>query len=79
MLTRAHDDVCELFDVVVGQLLARVERSGQRQRLAGLAGFDAAALVLREVSLMVLDAAVADGQLRQMVFERVSRPTLACD
>ena len=76
MLARGHDDVCELFDVVVGQLLSRVERSNQRQRLAGLPGFDAAALLLREVSLVVLDASVADGQLRQMVFERVSRPTL---
>jgi hypothetical protein len=75
-LASAHDDVCELFDVVVGQLLARVERAGQRQRLAGLADFDTAALLLREVSLVVLDAAVADAELRTAVFERVSRPRL---
>jgi hypothetical protein len=68
--------VCELFDVVVGQLLARVERAGQRQRLAGLADFDTAALLLREVSLVVLDAAVADVELRTVVFEHVSRPRL---
>jgi hypothetical protein len=43
MLASAHDDICQLFDVIVSQLLVRVERAGERQRLAGLTDFDAGA------------------------------------
>lgn len=71
--TDALDDAVSCLDVVVGSLLARVERVGQRERLRRLGDFDAAALALREACLLLLDPSVSDTELRAAVFGRVSR------
>jgi TnpA family transposase len=71
--TDALDDAVTCLDVVVGSLLARVERVGQQERLRRLGDFDAAALALREVCLLLLDPSVSDTELRAAVFGRVPR------
>jgi TnpA family transposase len=72
----ALDDVLDAFDVVMGTLLARVDRVGQRERLRTLRDFDTAALTLRQVCLLVLDPAVTDAELRHAVFAQLPRPKL---
>ncbi len=73
----ALDDTLDLFDLLIGVLLARVERVGQKQRLRTLGDLDAAALQLREACLVVLGADPGDRELRAAIFARISSEQLA--
>lgn len=68
----AHDDVIDVFLSVAATMSARAERAGRTQRLASLADLDAAALVLRQAAMVVLDGQVPDPTVRSSVFEIVS-------
>jgi hypothetical protein len=69
----AHDDVLDLFDVVVTGMLANARFAGQRERLGSIRDLDAAALKLRQACAIVLDEGTPDDAVRQAVFDLVSR------
>jgi TnpA family transposase len=73
----AHDDVLDLFDVVVTGMLASAKFAGQRERLGSIRDLDAAALKLRQACAVVLDEGTPDDAVRQAVFDLVSREDLA--
>jgi len=50
--TAANDDAIDVLDALIGTLLARVERLGQRERLRTLASLDTAARRLRDVCVL---------------------------
>ena len=72
----ALDDVLDLFDQLVTTMLARVERAGQQRRLRSLKDLDAAALLLHEACLVILDSGCADRRVRETVFARVPQDQL---
>jgi hypothetical protein len=73
----AQDDTLELLDLLIGALLARVERQGEEERLRTLGDLDAAALRLRDACLILLETAPPEADLRAAVFQRVPRDQLA--
>ncbi|HEY2158612.1 MAG TPA: DUF4158 domain-containing protein, partial [Isosphaeraceae bacterium] len=72
----ALDDVLDLLDQLVTAMLARVERAGQQRRLRSLKDLDAAALLLHEACLVLLDSGCTDRRVRDTVFARVPRDQL---
>ena len=74
--TAALDDVVDLLDQLITAMLARVERAGQQRRLRTLKDLDAAALLLHEACLVLLDPGCADRRVRDTVFARVPRDQL---
>lgn len=73
----AIDDALDLLDVLIGTLLARVERIGQRERMRSLPELDTAARRLREACLVLLSSDFPDvDALRAAVFARVSQRQL---
>ena len=74
--TAALDDVLDLLDQLVAAMLARVERAGRQRRLRSLKDLDAAALLLHEACLVLLDPGCADRGVRNAVFARVPRDQL---
>jgi hypothetical protein len=54
-------------------LLARVDSQEKRRRLRTIGDLDAAALLLRDLGMLVLDPATPDHTLRSETFARVSR------
>jgi hypothetical protein len=73
----AQDDAIDVLDMLVETMLDRVEHDGERARLRTLRDLDAAALHLREASLVLLDEAQAEGDLRAEVFAHISRDQLS--
>ncbi len=71
LMGTCQDDALDLLDLIVGTLLARVERAGQRERLRTLGDLDAAALRLREACMVLLDETHAERDVRAAVFQRV--------
>ena len=69
----AQDDVLDVLDLLLAELLARVERQEDRRRLRTIGDLDAAALVLRDVGLLVLDTTRPDANLRAEIFGRLPR------
>jgi hypothetical protein len=76
LLADAHDDVIDLFLIVVHDLASRSERAVERDRMMTLGQLDAAALILRQAALVVLNPDVADPELRSAVFAVTDRETL---
>jgi TnpA family transposase len=72
----AHDDVLDLFDVVVSDMFANAKAAGQKDRLGSIRDLDAAAMMLRQVCAVLLDEATPDGAVRKTVFDRISRDEL---
>lgn len=72
----ALDDVLDLLDQLVTTMLARVERAGQQRRLRTLKDLDAAALLLHEACLVLLESECTDQRVRDIVFARVPRERL---
>jgi hypothetical protein len=60
----AQDDVLDPFDLIVTRMFADTTRKGREARLCILRDFGAAALTLSKVCTLVLDGAVAHGDLR---------------
>jgi TnpA family transposase len=69
----AQDDVLDVLDGLLTDLLARVDRQEQRRRLRTIGDLDMAALLLREISLVVLDQSRSDHTVRPDIFARWSR------
>jgi TnpA family transposase len=72
----AQDDVLDLFDLIVTRLFVEAVRKGREARLRTLRDLDAAALTLNKVCALVLDSAVADGDLRAAIFATVPQTAL---
>lgn len=73
LTTTARDDVLDIFDVVVGELLQRVKATGASERYKTLPQLDAAALLLRDACLVLLQAEDDVADVRKAVFGSVSR------
>ena len=73
----AHDDVLDLFDVVVTDMFAAAKVAGQKDRLGSIRDLDAAALMLRQACAVLLDDDTPNRAVRRTVFERISREELA--
>ena len=73
----AHDDVLDLFDVIVTDMFADAKVAGQKDRLGSIRDLDAAALILRQACAVLLDDSMPDRTVRRAVFDRISREKLA--
>lgn len=69
----AQDDVLDVLDMLLTDPLARVERQEKRRRLRTIGDMDVAALLLRDVGLLVLDPAKPDRHLRTEIFRHWPR------
>jgi hypothetical protein len=72
----AQDDVLDLFDLLVTRMLVDAIRKGREARLRSLHDLDAAALTLSRVCAVVLNGAVDDTALREMIFAVVPQAAL---
>jgi TnpA family transposase len=77
LATTAQDDTLDVFDLLMEALLARVARTGPRERVRTLRDLDTAALRLREACLIVLDPTTNAPDVRAAVFARVPQDQLA--
>ncbi len=75
--TTAQDDALDVLDQLIGTLLNRVERQGDRARLRTLRDLDAAALRLRRACAILLDPTHRDPAVREAVFAAVAPEHLA--
>jgi TnpA family transposase len=73
----AQDDALDVLDMLVENVLDKVEHDGERERLRTLRDLDAAALRLREACLILLDETRPDPDLRAEVFAHIPREQLA--
>jgi len=70
----AQDDVVDVLDMLLTDLLARVEsQEKRRRRLRTIGDPDVAALLLRKVGLVVLDSAKPEHNLRREIFRQFTR------
>jgi hypothetical protein len=58
----------DVFDILIGTLLTRVENQGDKERLRTLRDLDAAALRLRDACRVALDTGFPDDELRKAIF-----------
>jgi len=73
----AMDEALDVFDALTSDILARAEREGRKNRLRTLKDLDAAALILADLSAMVLDEEhYTDALLRAEAFRHISRTSL---
>src|SRR5438132_8898186 len=69
----AQDDALDVLDRLLTDLLARVDKQERQRRLRTIGDLDTAALLLRDISLVVLDRATSEHTVRHEIFARVSR------
>src|SRR6266851_4075976 len=69
----AQDDVVDVLDMPLTDLLARVESQEKRRRLRTIGDMDVAALLLRDIGLVVLDPAKPEHTLRSEIFKQFTR------
>ena len=69
----AQDDVVDVLEMLLTDLLARVESQEKRRRLRTIGDLDVAALLLRNVGLVVLDSAKPEQNLRSEIFRQFTR------
>ena len=73
----AGDDVIDLFDAVTTSMFAAATTAAKEARLRSLRDLDAAALRLRDASVVILDETTPDDPVRAAVLGLVSRDALA--
>jgi len=66
----AHDDVVDVLDTLIDDLIDGAARVGKRERLRTLRDLDAAALLLRDVALIVRDPRYRDADLRDAIADQ---------
>jgi TnpA family transposase len=69
----AQDDVLDVLDRLLSDLFARVDAQEKRRRFRTIGDLDRAALLLRDIGLLVLDHTTPDHLLRGEIFKRVPR------
>lgn len=67
----AQDDALDVLDLMIGELLTRVENEGDQARLRTLRDLDAAALRLRDACRVALDPRYLNLELREAIFAAV--------
>ena len=72
----AQDDALDVLDGLLNEIFRTAERADKNARLRSLRDLDAAASTLVEVCAVLLDTALADGEVRAKVFDRFSRDAL---
>lgn len=72
----AQDDALDVLDIVLTDIFSEASKAGIKARLRTLKDLDAAAIQAAIVTRVVLDAAVADSEIRQAVFKVLSRADL---
>ncbi|MFO1432833.1 MAG: Tn3 family transposase [Candidatus Competibacteraceae bacterium] len=72
----AQDDAVEVLDWLLHDLFSDAAKADKKARLRSLKDLDQAATVLATACRTVLDPALADGDLRDTVFARISREEL---
>ncbi len=73
----AHDDVLDLFDVVVTGMFSDAKSVGQKDRLGSIRCLDAAAQKLKQACAVLLDETTSNAGVRPAVFSLISRAELA--
>lgn len=73
----AHDDMLDLFDVVVTRMFADAKAAGQKDWLGSIRDLDAAALKLHKACTVLLDDKTPNAGVRRAVFDLMSRNELA--
>jgi hypothetical protein len=73
----AHDDVLDLFDVVVTRMFSDAKAIGQKDRLGSIRDLDAAAQKLKQACAVLLDETTSNAGVRRAVFSLVTRDELA--
>ncbi|MCP6760351.1 MAG: hypothetical protein NHB32_16780 [Fischerella sp. CENA71] len=72
----ATDDAIDLLDLLIGDLLAKSKRIGERERLRTIKDLDAAALQLCKACGILLDSSCDDQKVRDEIFTRISKEQL---
>jgi TnpA family transposase len=72
----AHDDVLDLFDVVVTAMFSDAKAVGQKDRLGSIRDLDAAAQKLKQACAVLLDGTTSNAGVRRAVFSLVTREEL---
>jgi len=72
----AHDDVIEVLDILLHDFFSHAGKADKKVRLRGLKDLDQAAAVLASACRAMIDPAIADCDLRKVVFARTSRDVL---
>jgi hypothetical protein len=72
----AQDDVLDVLDILLTDLFARVESQEKRRRLRTIGDLDVAALLLRDLGLLVLKTPKPKRNLRREIFRQFSREQL---
>jgi TnpA family transposase len=75
-LAVVHDDALDLFDALMRSAFSQATREGQQARLRTIHDLDAAAQVLAEACLVVLDQKQDPATLLQRIYARVPAPHL---
>ena len=73
----AHDDMLDLFDVVVTGMFADAKAAGQKDRLGSIRDLDAAAMILRKACTVLLDDKTPNAGVRRAVFDLMSKNELS--
>ena len=72
----AHDDVIEVLDMLLQEFFSDAVKADKKARLRSLKDLDLAATVLATACRTLLDPDLADDDLRDSVFARISRERL---
>ncbi len=72
----AQDDVLDLLDQLIAEKFKQAIKDGRKERLKDLAQLDTATSRLRQACLMLLDDSLPDSDVRQAIFQRISREEL---
>lgn len=72
----ATDDVLEMFEAQVNEMRLRGEAKRRRERQRSLKDLDQAALLLREMALIVLDSNIPAEQVRELALQRLGERKL---
>ena len=73
----AQDDVIEVLDLLLHGFFSSALNADKKARLRGLKDLDQAATILATACRTLLDPTLPDGNLRDIVFERISREMLS--
>ena len=72
----AQDDALDVLNIVLTELFSDAVKAGKKARLRTLKDLDAAAIKTAGVTRVVLDANVADSEVRQTIFALMERSDL---
>ena len=72
----AHDDVIDMFLMVVGELVNRIERRADKERLRTLGDLDAAAILLARAVGVLVNPEIGDAEVRPAALSQLDHDEL---